>query len=103
MKNNSDAIGIVLIFFVFAATVNNAPTYAQRRKPLLPAFNMENIIKEFHKMTDAMGKVDNLGQMALSSSSPTDLAKNIAAPALPDIGNMADALGPLLKNLTSQR
>ena len=63
------------------------------------------LAKDFHRMVGVMGKVDNLGQMALKpppapkppkSDEPESL---INASALPDLSGIMDMLGPIMSNL----
>lgn len=63
------------------------------------------LAKDFHRMVGIMGKVDNLGQMALNpppipkppkTSEPESL---INASALPDLSGIMDMLGPIMSDL----
>ena len=63
------------------------------------------LAKDFHRMVGIMGKVDNLGQMALTpqklpkppkASEPESL---INASALPDLSGIMDMLGPIMSGL----
>lgn len=77
--------------------VNSRPPF----RPPHPA----TLAKDFHRMVGVMGKVDNLGQMALKpppapkqpkSDEPESL---INASALPDLSGIMDMLGPIMSNL----
>lgn len=99
MAKNTESIGVVLILVVLAGALNSSSSNTLGKKSIIPALNMGNIMKDFHRMTDVMGKVDSLGQMALSPPKLPEPSKLINTSALPDISGIMDTLGPLLKNM----
>lgn len=112
--NNQNSIGVVLLLLlVFAALDggNAGPVpgsaAALVRPPARPP-HPAALAKDFHRMVGIMGKVDNLGQMALTpqklpkapkapkASEPESL---INASALPDLSGIMDMLGPIMSGL----
>lgn len=109
--NNQNSIGVVLLLLlVFAAldggNAGPVPSSAAAlvRPPARPP-HPAALAKDFHRMVGIMGKVDNLGQMALTpqklpkalkASEPESL---INASALPDLSGIMDMLGPIMSGL----
>lgn len=54
------------------------------------------LLGDFHRMTEVMGKVDHLGQMAMHPPKLPEPAELINTSALPDLNGMMEMLGPLL-------
>lgn len=109
--NNQNSIGVVfLLLLVFAALDGGGsglvsdPAAAPVRPPARPP-HPAALAKDFHRMVGIMGKVDNLGQMALSPPKPPKPPKAsepeslINASALPDLSGIMDMLGPIMSGL----
>ena len=109
--NNQNSIGVVLLLLlVFAALDggNAGPVPGSAAAPVRPPARPPHpaaLAKDFHRMVGIMGKVDNLGQMALTpqklpkppkASEPESL---INASALPDLSGIMDMLGPIMSGL----
>lgn len=86
-----------------AAGVSGGPG-ANGRPPFRPP-HPATLAKDFHRMVGVMGKVDNLGQMALKPPPAPKLPKSdepeslINASALPDLSGILDMLGPIMSGL----
>lgn len=106
--NNQNSIGVVLLLLLVFAALDGGNTgpvpgsaAALVRPPARPP-HPAALAKDFHRMVGIMGKVDNLGQMALTpqklpkASEPESL---INASALPDLSGIMDMLGPIMSGL----
>ena len=106
--NNQNSIGVVLLLLlVFAAldggNAGTVPSSAAAlvRPPARPP-HPAALAKDFHRMVGIMGKVDNLGQMALTPQKlpkPPKASESeslINASALPDLSGIMDMLGPIM-------
>ena len=112
--NNQNSIGVVLLLLlVFSALDGGGDTglvsgsaSAPVRPPARPP-HPAVLAKDFHRMVAVMGKVDNLGQMALTPPKPPKPPKVsepeslINASALPDLSGIMDMLGPIMSGLGS--
>lgn len=109
MNRNSDIL-ILLVLLVLLAEFRDAqsPYPAQGFTPssnaalpgrpprLLRMPEPVRLIGDLHRMTEVMGKVDHLGQMAVNPPKLPEPAELINTSALPDLSGMMDMLGPLL-------
>lgn len=119
--NNQNSIGIILLLLLALAALDGGSAGAglppgspvigrgsgagaNGRPPFRPP-HPATLAKDFHRMVGVMGKVDNLGQMALKpppapqppkSSEPESL---INASVLPDLSGIMDMLGPIMSGL----
>lgn len=110
--NNQNSIGVVLLLLLVLAALDgggasgllSGPAPAPVRPPARPP-HPAALAKDFHRMVGIMGKVDNLGQMALSPPKPpkppkaSDPESLINASALPDLSGIMDMLGPIMSGL----
>lgn len=121
MNRNSDILILLLLLALLAELrQTEAGTYAQTWPDpnISPAFSQTaaptsfygrpgrlrmpepaRLIGDFHRMTEVMGKVDHLGQMAVNPPKLPEPAELINTSALPDLSSMAEMLGPLLGKL----
>ena len=109
MNRNSDIL-ILLVLLLLLAELRDAQEpypaqgFVQAPNTALPGrpprqFRMPEparLIGDFHRMTEVMGKVDHLGQMAVNPPKLPEPADLINTSALPDLSSMAEMLGPLL-------
>lgn len=109
--NNQNSIGVMLLLLLVFAALDGGNAVpvpgsaaALVRPPARPP-HPAALAKDFHRMVGIMGKVDNLGQMALTpqklpkppkASEPESL---INASALPDLSGIMDMLGPIMSGL----
>lgn len=109
--NNQNSIGVVLLLLLVFAALDGGgsgllsnPAAAPVRPPVRPP-HPAALAKDFHRMVAVMGKVDNLGQMALSPPKPQKPSRAsepeslINASALPDLSGIMDMLGPIMSGL----
>lgn len=61
------------------------------------------LIGDFHRMTEVMGKVDHLGQMAVNPPKLPEPADLINTSALPDLSSMAEMLGPAAREIRKRK
>ena len=96
--NNQNSIGFVLLLLLVFAALDGGNAGP------VPG-SAAALAKDFHRMVGIMGKVDNLGQMALTpqklpkppkASEPESL---INASALPDLSSIMDMLGPIMSGI----
>lgn len=112
--NNQNSIGVVLLLLLVLAALDGGGTglvSASAPAPVRPPARPPHpaaLAKDFHRMVGIMGKVDNLGQMALSPPKPPKPPKPqkasepeslINASALPDLSGIMDMLGPIMSGL----
>ncbi len=108
MSKNSEVVGIAVLLLILSSkdnlstNGNNSPVGS-----LFRAVQINGILRELHKFTDVINRVDHLGQIALN---PPELPK-LSSPEqllggnLPDLSNIVETMGPLLSAFTgnSQR
>jgi len=109
--NNQNSIGVVLLLLLVFAALDgggNGLVSGSAAAPVRPPARPPHpaaLAKDFHRMVGIMGKVDNLGQMALSPPKPPKPPKAsepeslINASALPDLSGIMDMLGPIMSGL----
>lgn len=97
MANNSGIIGVAAVLLIAAASgqggLNSAP-----RGGVAKAFELGSVLKDLHRMTSIMNRMDNLGQMVLNPPAPPKLppAGEIFSKAMPDLNGIIENIGPLL-------
>ncbi len=107
MGKNSETVGVILLVLLVAGAFGDkggtAPQGGNRGglNRILPIKGLEitSLAKDFHRMVDVMGKVDNIGQMAVNPPKLPEPSQLINTSALPDISGIMEVMGPLLSNL----
>lgn len=112
MGKNSETIGVVLLVLLIAGALgDNGNAVSGSRQGanhtglnglsrLLPVKGLEftSLARDFHRMVDVMGKVDNIGQMAVNPPKLPEPSQLINTSALPDLSGIMEVMGPLLNN-----
>ena len=109
MNRNSDILILLLLLALLAERRGAQDPYpaqdAVRASDFAPQGRLPGLLRmpeptrligDFHRMTEVMGKVDHLGQMAVNPPKLPEPADLINTSALPDLSSMAEMLGPLL-------
>ena len=110
MNRNSDILILLVLLVLFAEFRDAqgpypAQGFVQAPNSALPPGRSPRrlrmpepvrLIGDLHRMTEVMGKVDRLGQMAVNPPKLPEPAELINTSALPDLGGMMDMLGSLL-------
>ncbi|MBS5335259.1 MAG: hypothetical protein KHY62_07055 [Firmicutes bacterium] len=110
MNNNSGIIGIAAIIIIAAAKHGNSTDSLKSQGVKNPgyagffpgSFDLGRTLKDLHKVTDIINRMDSLGQMVLNPPpapklpSPGEFLGN----SLPDLGGIIDNIGPILSILS---
>ena len=110
MNNNSGIIGIAAVILIaaaagqepsFSSLKSHSPKHTRYAGMLPGAFDLISVLKDLHRVTDIINRMDNLGQMVLNPPptpklpSPGDLLDN----SMPDLSGIIINIGPLLSVL----
>lgn len=101
MNNNKNAYGVLFLILLLAGKQNSIK--GNNSSKLLSMPDPGSLMKDFHRMVNIMGKVDNLGQMAINPPKLPEPAELVNTAALPDLSGIMETLGPLMNNLTGQK
>ena len=117
MAKNSGIIGGAAVLLIAAASgqgglgdiLGGGSSQGRQRPPAplggglpIKAFELGSILKDLHKMTDIMNRMDNLGQMVLNPPPPPKLPPPGAlfGKAMPDLSGIIENIGPLMAAFT---
>lgn len=97
MAKNTQVIGIAAVLLILTSRSQNFPG-SRPAGELLKTFEIGSLLKDLHKMTDIMNRVDNLGQMALNPPPAPKLPSpdELFGKTMPDLSNIAENIGPLM-------
>lgn len=106
MAKNSNVIGIAAILLILASKEGNGSSDFSGKGNSnlvrgLPSIEINGILNDLHKLTFIMNHMDNLGQMALHPSERPKLPppSEMISRAIPDLGNIMEAVAPFLSAL----
>lgn len=97
MAKSSEVIGIAAAVLILASK-NPGGLSSPVSASLLKTVEIGSLINDFHRMTDIMNRMDNLGQMVLHPPQPPKLPPptELFSKAMPDLSNIIDNIAPLM-------
>ena len=101
MAKTFSVLGVAALLLIAASgNETGSRMVSPLRNGILPTIEAGSILRDFHKLTNVMSRMDNLGQMAFQSSDRPGLPTPKSSPlANLDISDLAEAMAPILSSL----